>query len=114
MERAHNIPQPLLSKYCLKGTGSQEGTFMIDRNLRGRMQFMQINLNTALPKLGEFDVIFLRNVMIYFDMDTKRQVVARMLPLLKSGGYFVVSHSESLNGITDDLKLVSPSIYRKP
>jgi chemotaxis protein methyltransferase CheR len=114
LERAHNIPQPLLSKYCLKGTGSQEGTFMIDRNLRSRMQFMQINLNTALPKLGEFDVIFLRNVMIYFDMDTKRQVVARMLPLLKSGGYFVVSHSESLNGITDDLKLVSPSIYRKP
>ena len=114
MERAHNIPQPLLSKYCLKGTGAQEGTFMIERNLRSRVQFMQINLNTALPKLGEFDVIFLRNVMIYFDMDTKRQVVARMLPLLKSGGYFVVSHSESLNGITDDLKLVSPSIYRKP
>lgn len=114
MERAHNIPQPLLSKYCLKGTGSQEGTFMIERSLRSRMQFMQINLNTALPKLGEFDVIFLRNVMIYFDTDTKRQVVARMLPLLKPDGYFIVSHSESLNGITDVLKLVSPSIYRKP
>jgi chemotaxis protein methyltransferase CheR len=114
MERAHNIPQPMLSKYCLKGTGSQEGTFMIERNLRSRLQFMQINLNTALPKLGEFDVIFLRNVMIYFDMDTKRQVVARMLPFLKPGGYFIVSHSESLNGITDSLKLVSPSIYRKP
>jgi chemotaxis protein methyltransferase CheR len=114
MERARNIPQRQLSKHCLKGTGAQEGTFMIERNLRNRVQFMQINLNTALPKLGEFDVIFLRNVMIYFDMDTKRQVVARMLPLLKSDGYFVVSHSESLNGITDGLKLVTPSIYRKP
>jgi len=114
MERAHNIPQHLLSKHCLKGAGSQEGTFMIEKSLRSRVQFMQINLNTALPKLGEFDVIFLRNVMIYFDMDTKRQVVARMLPLLKQDGYFIVSHSESLNGITDGLKLVTPSVYRKP
>jgi chemotaxis protein methyltransferase CheR len=114
LERAHNIPKHLLSKYCLKGTGSQEGTFLIERSLRSRVQFKQINLNNALPRLGEFDVIFLRNVMIYFDMDTKREVVARMLPLLKPGGYFIISHSESLNGITEGLKLITPSIYRKP
>ena len=114
MERVHNIPQHLLARHCLKGTGSQEGTFLVERNLRSRVQFMQINLNSALPKIGEFDVIFLRNVMIYFDMDTKRQVVARMLPLLKPGGYFIVSHSESLNGITESLKLITPSTYRKP
>jgi chemotaxis protein methyltransferase CheR len=114
MERAHNIPQHLLAKYCLKGTGSQDGTFLIEKNLRSRVQFMQINLNELIPKLGEFDVIFLRNVMIYFDIDTKRQVVSRMLSSLKPGGYFIVSHSESLNGITDSLKVVKPSIYRKP
>lgn len=114
MERASHIPKHQLSRHCLKGTGAQEGTFLIDRNLRDRVQFMQINLNTGLPKIGEFDVIFLRNVMIYFDMDTKRQVVARLLPLLKPGGYFFVSHSESLNGITDSLKLITPSTYRKP
>lgn len=114
MERAEDIPKPLLSRHCLKGVGAQEGTFLMENSLRSRVQFMQVNLNTALPKLGEFDVIFLRNVMIYFDMDTKRQVVARMLPLLKSGGHFIVSHSESLNGITDRLKIISPSIYRKP
>lgn len=114
MERAHNIPQHLLSKYCLKGTGTQEGTFLMEKNLRNRLQFMQINLNSALPQLGEFDVIFLRNVMIYFDMDTKRQVVARMMSYLKPGGYFIVSHSESLNGITESLKVVTPSIYIKP
>jgi chemotaxis protein methyltransferase CheR len=114
MERVDNIPKHLLSKHCLKGTGSQEGTLLIERSLRERVQFMQINLNTSLPKIGEFDVIFLRNVMIYFDVDTKRQVVARMLPLLKAGGYFFVSHSESLNGITDSLTLITPSIYRKP
>jgi chemotaxis protein methyltransferase CheR len=114
LARTRTIAQPLLVKHCLKGTGSQEGTFLIERSLRERVHFMQINLNQALPNIGEFAVIFLRNVMIYFDQDTKRKVVARMLPLLKPGGYFIVSHSESLNGISDALKLISPSIYRKP
>lgn len=114
MARARTIAQPLLVKHCLKGTGRQEGTFLIERSLRERVHFMQINLNEELPKIGEFEVIFLRNVMIYFDQDTKRKVVARMLPLLKPGGYFIVSHSESLNGISDALQLITPSIYRKP
>lgn len=113
MARAATIPKPLLVKHCLKGTGRQEGTFLIERRLRDRVHFQQINLNETLPQIGEFDVIFLRNVMIYFDQDTKRKVVARVLPLLKPGGYFIVSHSESLNGITDALTLLAPSIYQK-
>ncbi|MBI1174655.1 MAG: SAM-dependent methyltransferase [Sideroxydans sp.] len=114
MERAEKIPKHYLTQYCLKGVGAQEGTFLIDRKLRDRIRFMQINLNNQMPKLGEFDVIFLRNVMIYFDLETKRQVVARLLPMLKPGGYFLVSHSESLNGVSDVLKPVMPSVYRKP
>ncbi|MET0356845.1 MAG: protein-glutamate O-methyltransferase CheR [Cellvibrio sp.] len=114
MGRASTIPKNLLSQYCLKGVGSQEGTFLIDRGLRSRVSFAQINLNEAIPNVGEFDVIFLRNVMIYFDQETKRKVVSRILPYLKPGGYFFISHSESLNGVTDALNLVSPSIYRKP
>ena len=114
MGRASNIPKHLLSKYCLKGVGTQDGTFLIDRNLRSRVSFAQVNLNETLPDVGEFDVIFLRNVMIYFNQETKRKVVARMLPRLKPGGYFFVSHSESLNGVSDALKLIAPSIYHKP
>ncbi len=114
MERASTLPQPLLVKYCLKGTGRQHGTFLIDRTLRNRVNFLQVNLNETLPELGEFDVIFLRNVMIYFDQPTKIRVVERLIPRLKPGGYFIVSHSESLNGVSDALKLVAPSIYRKP
>ncbi len=114
MSRAESIPPEYLRKYCLKGVGRHEGTFLIERTLRERVRFEQINLVKPLPRLGEFDVIFLRNVMIYFDAPTKREVVARMLPLLKPGGHFIVSHSESLNGITEALRLVSPSIYRKP
>jgi chemotaxis protein methyltransferase CheR len=114
MERAEDIPKAYLSRYCLKGTGSQEGKFMLTKELRNRVQFHQVNLNETLPKMGEFDVIFLRNVMIYFDMETKKQVVGRMLPLLVSGGYLIIGHSESLNGVNDELKVVMPSVYRKP
>jgi chemotaxis protein methyltransferase CheR len=114
IERAKDISRDYLTRFCLKGTGAQDGTFLIDKSLRSRVQFMQVNLNSALPALGEFDVIFLRNVMIYFDQKTKQQVLQRMVPLLKSGGYFLVSHSETLNGITEALKPVSPSVYRKP
>lgn len=113
MERAEDIPKSYLTRFCLKGTGNQEGNFLIAKELRSRVQYRQVNLNEPLPKLGDFDVIFLRNVMIYFDMETKRQVIGRMLPLLASGGFLVIGHSESLNGVTDELKVVVPSVYRK-
>lgn len=114
MERARNIPQPYLKRYCLKGFDEQEGTMLVEKSLRQRVRFFQANLNEALPQLGMFDVIFLRNVMIYFNGDTKRQVVARVISMLKPGGYFCIGHSESLNDISDALVPVAPSIYRKP
>lgn len=114
ISRARTIPRPYLQEYCLKGIGAQEGTFLIEPGLRGRVQFSQINLIGTLPRMAEFDVIFLRNVMIYFDLPTKRDVVSRMLPQLAHGGYLIVGHSESLNGVTDKLTTVQPSVYRKP
>jgi chemotaxis protein methyltransferase CheR len=114
MERAEDIPKHYLSRFCLKGTGTQDGKFLVAKELRNRIQYRQVNLNETLPKMGEFDVIFLRNVMIYFDMETKRQVVSRMIPLLNPGGHLIIGHSESLNGVTDELKVVMPSVYRKP
>ncbi|TRX02646.1 CheR family methyltransferase [Candidatus Methylobacter oryzae] len=113
MERMMEIPPRYLSTYCLKGVGSQEGTLLINRRLRDKVRFMQHNLTEAPPKLGEFDVIFLRNVMIYFDQDTKRQVVSRLLSLLRPDGYFFIGHSETLNGVNDDVSLVQPAVYRK-
>lgn len=114
MERIDEIPPEYLRRFCLKGVGKQAGTILVDNGLRKKAQFRQINLNAPLPELGQFDVIFLRNVMIYFDQNTKRQVVRRVATTLRSGGYFLVSHSESLNGVSEGLQLVSPSIYRKP
>ncbi|UVH52498.1 protein-glutamate O-methyltransferase CheR [Pseudomonas sp. CBSPBW29] len=114
LDGIRGIPEALLKKYCLKGVGSNHGCFMVEPALASRIDFQSINLNNPLPKLGLFDVIFLRNVMIYFDNETKVQVVKRLLSHLKPGGYFMVSHSESLNGITDELRLIKPSIYRRP
>jgi chemotaxis protein methyltransferase CheR len=94
--------------------GAQENTLLVDHKLRSRVNFMQVNLNQSLPALGEFDLVFLRNVMIYFDTETKRQVMQRILPLLRPGGHFIISHSESLNGVVDTLQALAPSIYLKP
>lgn len=114
LQRARPIPAEYLRRYCLKGTGPHAGTFLIERALRERVQLRQINLNETLPDVGEFDLILLRNVMIYFDGPTKERVVSRLLPKLKRGGYFFVGHCETLNGVTDALKMLSASIYRKP
>jgi len=113
MERAERISQAHLKAYCLRGIGSQHGTFLIDPALRRRIRFTSLNLNESLPDIGLFDVIFLRNVMIYFSLETKQQVVSRLLTVLKPGGYFIISHSETLHGITDQLSMVRSSIYRK-
>lgn len=114
LEDTEDIPRRYLTKYCLKGVGSQEGTFLIGRELRQRASFLHANLQQDLTKLGYFDIIFLRNVLIYFDVETKQRVVSRVISRLRSGGYLMVGHSESLNGITNELKVVLPSIYRKP
>jgi len=114
MERAAQIPAQSLRRYCLKGIGSKKDTFLIDRALRDRVRFLPINLNATLGNIGPFDVVFLRNVMIYFDMATKQRVVERVAETLRSGGIFIVSHSETLHGITEALEQVVPSVYRKP
>ena len=114
LDRTHHIPATYLSRFCLKGVQSQKGTFLVKPELRARLTLRQINLNEPLPGIGQFDLVFLRNVLIYFSAETKRQVVTRLLGALRPGGYLIVGHSESLNGVTDGLELVLPSIYRKP
>jgi chemotaxis protein methyltransferase CheR len=109
------IPPGFMTRYCLKGVRTQAGTFMIVPELRKRTSFYQINLmNPVDPEIGDFEVIFLRNVMIYFDPPTKTRVVHNLLPRLKSGGHLIIGHSETLNGITDRVQTVLPTIYRKP
>jgi chemotaxis protein methyltransferase CheR len=91
------------------------GRQAVDRQpLKQRVRFAQVNLTQPITGVGDFDVIFLRNVMIYFDAETKRKVIENMLPHLKPNGYFIVGHSESLHGISNRLQALKPTIYRRP
>lgn len=110
---AEEIPREYLRAYCLKGVGQQEGQLKIDPMLMNKVRFDNINLNENLPDVGMFDLIFLRNVLIYFQQDTKHAVVSRLLGKLKPGGHLVIGHSETLYGIFSELKPLGPSIYRK-
>lgn len=115
LTRHEGIPPNFLSRFCLKGVRAQEGTFLIAPELRQRVNFEQINLmNPVSERIGMFDVIFLRNVMIYFDNETKRKVVNNLLPRLRRGGYFIIGHSETLNGMNETLVPVIPTVYRLP
>jgi len=112
-DRTHHVPADYLKRYCLRGTAEHTGTLLIQRELRRRVQFLQVNLNETLPRLGPFDIIFLRNVMIYFSPETKREVVARVVDRLVPDGLFCIGHSESLHGTSQAVRQIAPSIFRK-
>ena len=112
-DRIDGIPKAYLQKYCLKGVGENEGKLLIDKKLRQKVRFAQVNLKSLTADLELFDVIFLRNVMIYFDLETKRQIVKQLVGRLRLGGYLFIGHSESLKGIYDELETVMPTVYRK-
>lgn len=112
LARADKIPKPWLHKYCRKGIGDKTGTFRLTPEIRKNVTFLEANLQQSQNSLGPFDIIFLRNVMIYFDVTVKKRVLANVLERLKPDGIIMVGHSESLNGISDRVRLLSPSIYR--
>lgn len=113
LQRAKDLPQSLMKKYCLKGVGDYDGYLLVDEALQQQVQFMQLNLVQQLPEIGHFDLIFLRNMLIYFDAPTKRQIVTQLLTRLNPGGYILVGHAESLHGVVDGLQLVQPAVYQK-
>jgi chemotaxis protein methyltransferase CheR len=112
MERAATIPQEFLRRFCLKGQDRHEGLFLMSRQIRDRVTFLQANLCRDLPRLGPFDVAFLRNVLIYFEVTQKRRAVEAVMAQLKPGGLLIVGHSESLTGISDGLVALRPTVYR--
>lgn len=112
--RGDKIPPHYLKRYCLKGRDRYAGYFLVDRELRERVEFRPGNLTCPAPELGLFDVILLRNVLIYFDLPTKQQVLKHVLERLRPGGWLMVGHSESLQGPPMRLEQLAPSIYRKP
>lgn len=112
MEKSKTIPQDYLKKYCLRGTGDFADKFLINRKLRDRVSFDQVNLCGSLQALPQFNIIFLRNVLIYFGTDEKREIVARVAERLTPDGYLIVGHSESLHDLHPGLFVVQPTVYQ--
>ena len=88
--------------------------YQITNDLRSLITFGRINLsNPPFPLSGPLDIIFCRNVMIYFDNEVRRHLLADMYRLLKPGGYLMVGHAESLSGMLSDFKSLKPAVYIK-
>lgn len=108
------IPTKYKTKYCLKGRGRFEGEFIIDRDLIKNVHFCTNNLTISNKTLEKFDIIFLRNVLLYFNQTTKQQVLNNILDNLKMGGYFIISLTENLDNLNiKNLQKHQSSIYQK-
>jgi len=113
-ERCTNIPLPDLKLWCLRGEGRYEGQVLINRELRSKVKFEIGNLMHPMPSLGQFDVIFLRNVLIYFEGEAKARLISNVLSHLRPGGHFYIGHTESLHGMEHMLQRIAPAIFRRP
>jgi chemotaxis protein methyltransferase CheR len=112
IERAGGIPQPLLRSFMLRGQRTQEGWMKAKPELRDMIRFARVNLNDDVnPVTGPFDLIFCRNVLIYFDESSKARVIERLLARLAPDGHIFLGHSESLSRWTDRVRSVGPTIY---
>jgi len=100
-------------RYFLRGTGPQAGNYRVKPAIRNGVRFRQLNLLDPRPPVQPFHLIFCRNVMIYFDVPTQQELVHHLIAQLVPGGYLIVGNAESLNGLTQALQLVQPSVYRR-
>jgi chemotaxis protein methyltransferase CheR len=114
VDRLRAVSPERLRRYCLRGEGESEGQVLMQDKVRQRVQFGQLNLCKEFGGLGPFDVIFLRNVLIYFDPPTKVDVVDRVLALLKPGGLFFLGTAEGRVPCNTPLQTVIPGAFRKP
>jgi chemotaxis protein methyltransferase CheR len=105
----------LKSRYFLRvrDSASNRWHYQVTPNLRNMVSFAPLNLVGEWPMKGPFQVIFCRNVMIYFDREIRAELVHRFRELLVPDGHLFVGHSESLNGLSHGLQYVQPAVYRK-
>jgi chemotaxis protein methyltransferase CheR len=112
-EKIKGVPLEYQRKYLLKGFGPDKGKIKAVDELRRVVRFQRMNLNQEpYPVSGPFDLIFCRNVIIYFQWETKLQVVNRLGKFLAPQGYLFLGHAESLHGVTDKLESVVPKVFR--
>jgi chemotaxis protein methyltransferase CheR len=113
IEKAIEIPDEYRQTFMLKGVRTQSGKMLAGERLRSVIRFQRINLHEELPDVGIFDLVFCRNVLIYFDVESRTKAVTRLLSRLAPSGYLFLGHSESLLRSGMRVRPVSPSVYTR-
>jgi chemotaxis protein methyltransferase CheR len=112
IERLDKMAPERARRFFLRGKGEQEGMVRVRPELRQLVTFRQLNLLAdSWPLTGQFDVIFCRNVMIYFDKATQRKILARFVPLMKPHALLFAGHSENFLYVSESLKLRGKTVY---
>jgi chemotaxis protein methyltransferase CheR len=110
IERAEQIPAHYRRTFMLRGRGTQEARMAARPEIASLIRFQQLNLNCDSSYSGSFDLIFCRNVLIYFDAHGKRRVIDRLLDRLTPEGLLFLGHSESLHGF-ERVRVAGPTVY---
>jgi chemotaxis protein methyltransferase CheR len=114
-EKITDVPVDYQRKFLLKGFGPEKGKIKAADELREIVRFQRLNLTQEpYPVTGPFDLIFCRNVLIYFEWETKIKVVDRLGRFLTPQGYLFLGHAESLHGVSDKLHSVAPKVFPAP
>ena len=112
IERVEKLSPDRLRRFFLKGTGAQEGYVSVRPELKRMIEFRQINLlDQSYPVKGPLDVIFCRNVMIYFDKPTQYKILSRFAPMMQTDGVMFAGHSESFLHAADLFKSLGKPVY---
>lgn len=111
--RVRLVPEDIRHKYLLRGTGEHNGYVAVTPEIKKHVRFEHYNLVESPLKPEIYDVIFCRNVLIYFNQETKKKVLQRLCRQLKPSSYLMTGHSESLHGMVSELQSIRPSIYLK-
>ena len=112
-ERVEKMSSRRLNRWFQKGKGDRENLVRINPELRSLITFKRLNLLDGWPMRGTFDIIFCRNVIIYFDKPTQKLVIDRYAKFVEAGSYLFLGHSESLFNVSDQFALIDKTIYRK-
>jgi chemotaxis protein methyltransferase CheR len=112
-EAVKTIPPTASGRFLERQEADKGHIYAVKPEVRRLISFRRFNLMDPMPYKGPMDLIFCRNVMIYFDRETIARLVDRFHKLLEIGGYLFIGHSESLSGLTHKFKYVAPCIYRK-